>query len=383
MINLLKVGIIGIGNTGNQIASLGKDVLNIPVLAINSSEKDLETISSDIPQKLIKDKEGLCQGAGKDRSLAKKLLKDSIVNILKDEDIITMINDLDVVFIVSSTGGGTGSGTAPIMADLIARTFVDVKVILVGVLPVMNEALGSLVNTLQYLDELYKALPDTTYMLYDNDKLSGLPSYQILQKVNQEVINDINVLRCTYNYQTTFDSIDDRDMSRLLSFPGRLEVCRVENFLEKDCDNKSIEDMIINEFKTNCHVEAQRDKHVVATGVIVNLSDSLLTEFDTNILKVRDFVGVPVHSFNHIYINEDRKQPNRVFYIMNGLRKVKDKIDRISDRIDEINEKQKTGDEENVLGSVDLDSLSNKISDKKNTDEVNAISINDIFSKFE
>jgi hypothetical protein len=68
---------------------------------------------------------------------------------------------------------------------------------------------------------------------------------------------------------------------------------------------------------------------------------------------------------------------------MNGLRKVKDKIDRISDRIDEINEKQKTGDEENVLGSVDLDSLSNKISDKKNTDEVNAISINDIFSKFE
>ena len=34
---MLEVGIIGIGNAGNQVASLAKEKLNIPVIAINSS----------------------------------------------------------------------------------------------------------------------------------------------------------------------------------------------------------------------------------------------------------------------------------------------------------------------------------------------------------
>lgn len=46
---MLKVGIVGIGNTGNQIAALGMKELKIPVLAINSSEKDLETVPEGVP----------------------------------------------------------------------------------------------------------------------------------------------------------------------------------------------------------------------------------------------------------------------------------------------------------------------------------------------
>ena len=53
---MLNVGVIGLGNTGNQIASLAHTELSIPVLAVNSSEKDLETITDNIPKKLIKNK---------------------------------------------------------------------------------------------------------------------------------------------------------------------------------------------------------------------------------------------------------------------------------------------------------------------------------------
>ena len=55
---MLKIGVIGIGNTGNQVAALAKERLNVPVIAINSSEKDLETVPDTIPKKLIKDKDG-------------------------------------------------------------------------------------------------------------------------------------------------------------------------------------------------------------------------------------------------------------------------------------------------------------------------------------
>lgn len=215
---MLEVGIIGLGNTGNQVAALAKEKLGIPVVAINSSEKDLETVPNNIPKKLISDKDGLSAGAGKDRNLAKSYLKDSITNLLKDQEMIDMISPLDVVFVVSSTGGGTGSGTAPLLANILEATFADTKVIMIGVLPVNNEALSAHVNTLEYLNELYKVMENQTYMLYDNDKCSGMPSYKLLEKVNNEIVKDIDVLRCTYNFTTKLDSIDDRDAKRLISF---------------------------------------------------------------------------------------------------------------------------------------------------------------------
>ena len=379
---MLKIGVIGIGNTGNQVAALAKERLNVPVIAINSSEKDLETVPDTIPKKLIKDKDGLSNGAGKDRLLAKKYLKDSVMNIIKDEEVLKLVTPLDVVFIVSSTGGGTGSGTAPMLYKILSSILHDVKIILVGVLPVNNEALSAHVNTLQYLEELYTVLENPTYMLYDNDKLADMPSYQIMQKVNNEIVSDMDVLRCTYNYTTKFDSIDDRDMTRLISFPGRIVVSRIEDFKEKDCDNVSIEDMIINDLKRNTHVEAQRDKKIMASGIITNLSQALTEEFDNNVPKVREFSGEPLHAFNHIYVNEDRKQANNVFLIMSGLTPVNDKINLISDRIEEIEERQKVLESDDALSGVELGALSNKIADKQEKSNTSQVNVNDIFAKF-
>lgn len=381
---MLKVGIVGIGNTGNQVASLAQDRLKIPVLAINSSAKDLETVPSSVPKKLISSADGLSQGAGKNRALAKSYLKDSIMAFLSSEDVQTFINALDVLFIVSSTGGGTGSGTAPLMANIIQSTFVDVKVILIGVLPVNNEALSAHVNTLEYLNELYSQLTNQTYMLYDNDRLASLPSYQMMEKVNEEIVSDIDVIRCTYNMTTRFDSIDEQDMMRLISFPGRIVVARLQKIAEKDLDNVSIEDKLIDVIKKNCHVEAQRDKKVTASGIITNLSSTISETFDNHVPKVREFIGDPIHDFNHIYINEDRKLPNNVFLVLSGLTPVNDKIHKISDRVDEIQEKQKALEEENALNEIELSKLSGTVAskDSKSSDNVSAVDLKSIFDKF-
>ena len=333
---MLNVGVIGLGNTGNQIASLAYEQLKIPVMAVNSSEKDLETINNNIPKKLITDADGESKGAGKNRQLAKKYLKDSIMTFLSSEDVQDFIGDLDVLFVVSSTGGGTGSGTSLIMSSIIASMFVDVHVITIGVLPVMNEALSAHVNTLEYLNELYSTLDGQTYMLYDNDKYSGMPSYKMMNLVNEEVVKDIDVLRCTYNYTTKYDSIDEEDMRRLISFPGRILVARLEDIKERDLDKDSIEDLLIKKIKSNAHTEIQRDQKVIATGIIANLSEAVFSEFDNHIEKVRDFIGDPDHDFNHLYVNEERKMPNNVFLIIGGLSVINDRIAKISDRIEEI-----------------------------------------------
>lgn len=379
---MLNIGIIGIGNTGNQIAKLGHEELACPALAINSSEKDLETIGDTIPKILISDKEGLSKGAGKDRALAKKYLKESIMKMMSDEALQATMDGLDIVFVVSSTGGGTGSGTAPLLANIISETYADTKCILVGVLPVNNEALSAHVNSLEYLNELYNVLDQQTYMLYDNDRLADMPNYQILDTINKEIVSDFKVLRCDYNYVTKYDSIDDRDMMRLISFPGRLVVARVENFKEKDIDSKDIEDLIIEKIKTSAHADVQRDKKIVASGVIVDLNETLITKFDNNVPKVRQFIGDPIHAFNHISVNSDRKLPNNVFYIMSGLSPVNSRMAIISDRIEEIEEAQKAiTNDDDVLTSIDLDSLSSVTEDKEK-DVKDEVHLKDIFNKF-
>lgn len=381
---MLNVGVIGLGNTGNQIASLAYEQLKIPVMAVNSSEKDLETINNNIPKKLITDADGESKGAGKNRQLAKKYLKDSIMTFLSSEDVQDFVGDLDVLFVVSSTGGGTGSGTSLIMSSIIASMFVDVHVITIGVLPVMNEALSAHVNTLEYLNELYSTLDGQTYMLYDNDKYSGMPSYKMMNLVNEEVVKDIDVLRCTYNYTTKYDSIDEEDMRRLISFPGRILVARLEDIKERDLDKDSIEDLLIKKIKSNAHTEIQRDQKVIATGIIANLSEAVFSEFDNHIEKVRDFIGDPDHDFNHLYVNEERKMPNNVFLIIGGLSVINDRIAKISDRIEEIEQKQKTREEENSLNDLGVSELSQKVSSKDKSKKTSGsnVDIAGIFSKF-
>lgn len=381
---MLNVGVIGLGNTGNQIAALAAEELKIPAMAINSSEKDLETIANKIPKILISDTEGSSKGAGKNRALAKTYLKDSILSIISKEDVQKFISELNVLFLVSSTGGGTGSGTALLMANILSSMFVDTHVIVVGILPVMSEALSAHVNSLEYLNELYSNLENQTYMLYDNDSLYNIPSYKMMDTINREVVKDIDVLRCTFNYTTKYDSIDEQDMKRLISFPGRIMVTRLEDLKERDLDKSSIEDLLISKIKNTNHVELQRDRKVTATGIIVNLSEQVFSDFDNHIPAVREFIGDPDHDFNHLAINDDRKMPNNVFLIMSGMSQVNDRIQKISDRIEEIEQKQKIREEESQLDTLGINELSQKISakDAKKTVDVEQVDLSNIFSKF-
>ena len=386
---MLKIGVIGIGNTGNQIARLAHEKLGIKVLAINSSSKDLETIG-DIPKILIQNEALTSEGAGKDRKLAKSYLKDTISKIISSSELTNLLVDLDIVFVISSTGGGTGSGVAPMFSEILTTINKSCKVILVGVLPVNSEALSSHVNTLEYLQEVYQTLNKPTYMLYDNDKADEVSSIKKLEKVNEEIVADMQVIRCMYNIPTRYDSIDDRDAKRLIGFPGRIVVARVEDFHEKDIDSESIEDKVINAIKKNCHVETQRDKTIMAAGLITNLDQDLIERLDDNIPLVTSFTGEPIHRFTHIGVNTDRKAANNVFLILSGLAKINDKINVISDRIDDIKKKQEILEAEDALNTIDLKGLTESISSAEadaGIDEVIPESgqkekLKDVFAKF-
>lgn len=373
---MLNAGIIGIGNAGNQVAALAKEKLVMDAIAINSSEKDLQTLPDSVIKILIGDS----KGAGKDRLEAKKFLKDKIIGLLKSEQIGMFMNNKEIVFIVSSTGGGTGSGTAPILSEILRQTFPDVNVILVGILPTLTEALSTQANTLEYLEELYSLSTNPTYMLYDNDRCSKLPSHMMMSKINETIVNDIDILRGTYQIPTKFASIDEKDMSRITGTSGRMVIAAVRDIKEKTLDEKTIDELLISEFKSNTHAEMQRDKRIHRIGIISNLSERINESFDSSLPQLQDFIGAPVEEFEHISINTDTHLPNNVFVIASGLSKINDRIRKIKDRIDEIDSKQTVEEEEDELEGFDVSKLNSRREQKKViSDEVD---LKNIFSKY-
>ena len=375
---MLNVGVVGVGNAGSQVAALAKEELGVSAIAINSSEKDLQTIPDSVLRIMIGDQG---RGAGKERTLAKKFLRDSIVGIIEDERNAQVFKQ-DILFIVSSTGGGTGSGASVVLTNLVKEIYPNTKVILVGILPTIKEALSTQLNTLEYLQELYKSLDDATYMLYDNERFAKEPSTIMMEKINQAIVDDIDVLRGQFNGATRFSSIDEKELGNIISTTGRIVVASLRDLKEKDIDEVSVEDLIINQFKTNAHCEIQRDKIVNRLGLIVNISDRIHEKFDMNLMKVQEFIGAAIEGFEHILINPDRHLPNNIFVIATGLTQVNDRIRKINDRIDEINEAQKQHEDDSELSVIDLEEMSSKIERKEEITEKHNVSLNSIFGKF-
>ena len=303
-------------------------------------------------------------------------------DILSDEEKSEIFKS-EVLFVISSTGGGTGSGASLMMANIIQEVYPSTKVILVGILPTLKEALSTQLNTVEYMKELYETLgDDITYMLYDNEKMAKLPSTVMMEKINQSIVNDIDVIRGTFQHPTRFSSIDEKDAGNIIATTGRIVIASLRNIKEKDLDDTTIEELLIEQFKTNSHAEIQRDKIVKRTGLISLLSERLNERFDTHLVEVQKFLGTPVEEFEHIVVNADRQLENAVFLIAAGLSQVNDRIRRINDRIEEIQEQQNVRSDESELDGIDTGALAAKIERRRKDPDSANVNLKDIIGKF-
>lgn len=116
--NLIRIAAIGVGGAGgNIIKQMSEDVSRYPgveLYAINTAAKDLSTIASSenvnkllIGQRLTK---GL--GSGGYPDIGREAALES------SEDIQNIIKNYDFIFILAGVGGGTGTGSSPVLADI-------------------------------------------------------------------------------------------------------------------------------------------------------------------------------------------------------------------------------------------------------------------------
>lgn len=333
-----KVAIIGLGNCGSQVAYLAKkkhgDLFDS--IYINSSDADLSMVGdSELKFKLGEED---VEGSGKNRSVMKQYLMEGIGSILNDEKFRDAIEDKSYVFIVSSAAGGTGSGAAPVMMNIMKEMFLDVNFILVAVLPQQRASLMEIGNAREYCDELYRNLADdATYMVYDNETASDLSATQALVAVNEAIVEDIRILTGIDNYPTPYESIDEADMESILTTPGRLIVVRVNKGLtEKIMEDTNIDDILIKAIKSSRHAETNRDKKHVRCGLITFFTEEVNRLYGSSLDKLFDFIGTPIERFNHNAVNTGNENMNFMYLIAAGLSPITDRIRKMDERAEEL-----------------------------------------------
>ena len=375
---MVKICTLGFGNCGGQITDLAMSQYQIPGIAINSSQKDLDNITN-----VTKFVLGDSLGSGKNRDNAKAFIKKHVAVMLQQDKLNSMITENDIIFIISSIGGGTGSGMAPIVCDILSRKFPEKKFILIEVYPPIGESLAAQQNSLDYLKEVNNNMPNVSYMAYDNNKYANLTTPEMMQKVNNEIVEMLVVFRGEYFYSTPFNSIDDKDLLSIVSTPGRMAVYILDNIKEKDFDNKSIEDAMIDIIKNkSANVELDRDKIVKKIGVITNLNNKLNKLVDPNYIKIQELIGTPIELFEHVYMTSSDNESNRMILILAGLSVPDDRLTKMVQRIESGLEELAHTKESSVLGNTET---TNMIKDLRSNvmKQSSEFNIDELFSKYD
>lgn len=375
---MIRLGLIGIGNCGSQITDLAKEKKDIPGIVINTSEKDIDNVKNVTTFKI-----GDSRGAGKERKRAKEFVKQMIKQLLGQEKFKTHLDENDVIAVIASTGGGTGSGISVMITDLLSTMYPDKRFILVHVLPSLKESLASQQNTLEYLQEMVRL--NIPYMSYDNGCKDKKSSNVMLREMNEEIVEDLAVIRGDYLISTPFTSIDEQDLTKILEVPGRLMVHRVFDIKEKDLENQDLEDMLIDTIDNNDYMtEMEKDNIVKKMGVIENLSDKLANKLDSNIERFKDALGHPIEGFEHIaIIKPGTPVKNRLIVISSGMSIPDGRVAKINERVQEIlDELEKQKESSSLLNSISTDKLNSLRGDYRKESTIDEINIDEFFDKY-
>lgn len=335
-----KIAIIGVGNCGGQVAYLAEKryATIFDTIYVNTSASDLSMVSPESSLKYKIGKNEVIEGSGKNRTRMKEYLMKDITNILGDEKLQVCLRNKKYVFIVTSAAGGTGSGAGPVLLEILRQMFPDCNFILVGVLPQLSASLMEQGNTLEFLNELYDVLGDqTTYMIYDNERTADLPPTKALEVVNECIVEDLKVLSGIDNYPTPYESIDEADMESIISTPGRMVVTRInKGLIEKNMEDKHLDELIVKSIKNSCHTETDRNKKVTRWGIITYFTDAVNRLYNPVLEGLHEFIGTPVERFNHNAINDGAETLNFLYLIASGMSPINDRVKKITERIDEL-----------------------------------------------
>lgn len=332
----LKISVIGVGNAGNQLISKAYKS-GYDVFAINTSLKDLsdEIVTETIPSFIAGDE---ARGAGKDREKAKELFKINGKKLFATPKFSDMVENSDIVFVVASTAGGSGSGIAPVLISLFNQIYPNKIIVFYGILPKKSDSIMAQNNTIQCLDEVNKE--NIPYMLADLAHYEDTPNDVAYTEIAKHVITSIDVISGKFLHKSTSGMIDENDMRTIVSASGYMSAYILDKVTPAQVDKATIQSYMIGLIKNSPCAPIQRDEIVKQLGVIVNCPDEMMEASKSgNYNELTDYIGVPLSIFENYSVNNAAF--GQFIVLMSGMNLPYTRIMECKAKIDEHAEKLK------------------------------------------
>ena len=211
-----KIIVIGVGGAGNNAVNrmIDEKIDGVDFIGVNTDKQAL-AVSSATYKIQIGEKLTNGQGAGSDPEVCRKSAEENRTQISK------ALEDADMVFITAGMGGGTGTGAAPIVAD-IAK---ELGVLTVGVVTKpfrfegmrrMKQAEGGITELRNKVDSLV-IIPNERLKLATDQKITMVNAFEIADDVLQQAVQSISDLI----KNTGFINLDFADVSAVMKDAGR------------------------------------------------------------------------------------------------------------------------------------------------------------------
>lgn len=309
------ISVIGLGGGGSNIAD---EFAKQGFLAgtINFSQKDIESLEH------IKYKHRLngSEGVGHDRQKAIQLFTEQHQNTINF--ILDNFSDQsnEMIIFPFACGGGSGSGLAPILIDIISNTLEDKVIVAMPILPDFSESAVSQMNTLQVFEELSSL--DVCVLPVDNEQIKSKfrldNKSKLFKHGNQYVVELFTKLFDYTNNSSKNGNFDKRDFLTVFNVKGiaTIGMCDItklnqeELLLNKNGVSKQIQDSWIK--SVFAPINTYR---VLKSAIIFDAQERLLEYIDTNHIYSKFECGIPLDIFNGVY----QDQLGNVMTVLTGL----------------------------------------------------------------
>ena len=215
---VVNIKVIGVGGAGNNVVNrmLSSGVEGVDFLVVNTDRQDLN--KSKCPNKLpIGEKLTGGMGAGSKPEIGKKSAEESRAAIAK------VLEGADMVFITAGMGGGTGTGAAPIIADLAH----EAGILTVGVVTKpfrfeganrMRQAEAGIAALSDKVDSLI-VIPNDRLKYVTDQKITFANAFGIADDVLKQAVTSISEL-VSY-FERVIINLDFADVSAVMKNAGR------------------------------------------------------------------------------------------------------------------------------------------------------------------
>jgi cell division protein FtsZ len=312
-IKVVGVGGAG-GNTLNRLTDIG--VIGAETIALNTDAQDLLNTNTD--QKILIGKEktkGL--GAGSDPSVGEDSARES------EREIKKSIEGADMVFITAGMGGGTGTGAAPVVADLAQRG----EALTVGVVttPFTMEGARRIGNAEIGLQNMRKHVD--TLIVIPNDKLlelaPDLPLHQAFKVADEILTNAVKGITELVT-RAGLVNLDFADIKTVMGDGGLALIGTGESDSENRA-SESVEKALANPL-LDVEIEGAR-------GALINVEggeDMTLQEARSVVQNVSEKLDEDAKVIWGAQVDESRKGTMKIMVVVTGV--ADDELDAPSHR---------------------------------------------------